>query len=153
MGGGLEPALSVRGHFGGLCGLILMHGLGLLVGLVTVWGVVSLLKLLERGLVFSDEDQVAERLGQLAEGQYLVGFSARGVIELRRVSESAYTIEFYDLKSRISHVMKHPVRLPAVPLALRVVLDDARGGRVGEYEFAVFKCVTPSGGGGAPCLR
>lgn len=111
------------------------------------------MKLVERGLVFSGEDQVAERLGWLEPGDLLVGFSSRGMIELRRVSEFAYAVELYDFRSRISHIMRRPLKLSGVPLALRVVLEDAKGGHVAGYEFAVFKRLTPNRGGDVSCSR
>jgi len=103
--------------------------------------------LVERGLVFADEREVAEKLAQVEQGGFLVGFSRRGMIELRRVDASAYAMEFYDFVSGLSHVMRRALTLSGVPRALRVVLQEVRGGSIGEYEFAVFKLAISDGEG------
>lgn len=106
-----------------------------------------MVSLVERGLVFADEREVAEKLVQVGRGGFLVGFSRRGMIELERVGASAYALEFYDFGSGLSHVMRRPLTLSGVPRALKVVLQEARGGSVGEYEFAVFRPGTSDGEG------
>lgn len=98
-----------------------------------------MVSLIERGLVFADEREVAEKLAQVERGSFLVGFSRRGMIELERVDASTYTLGFYDFGSGLSHMMRRPLTLSGVPCALKVVLQEARGGGIGEYEFAVFK--------------
>lgn len=94
-----------------------------------------------------------ERLACLEQGGSLVGFSSRGMIELHRVSGFAYTVEFYDFSSRISHAMGRPLKLAGVPRALRVILEEAKGGRIDEYKFVVFGRLASNEGSGALCLR
>lgn len=106
-----------------------------------------MVSLVERGLVFADEREVAEKLAQIERGDFLVGFSRRGMIELERVGASAYALEFYEFGSGLSHVMRRPLTLSGVPCALRVILQEARGGSIGEYGFAVFKPAISDGEG------
>jgi hypothetical protein len=105
-----------------------------------------MVSLVERGLVFADEHQVAEKLAQIEPGSFLVGFSRRGMIELERV-DASYALEFYDFASGLSHVMRRPLTLSGVSCALKVVLQEARSGSIGEYEFAVFKPAISGGEG------
>ncbi|MEW6439286.1 MAG: hypothetical protein AB1508_19210 [Pseudomonadota bacterium] len=110
------------------------------------------MRLLQKDLFFSDENQVMEKLKHLRAGEYLVGFSPKGIIEVQQVGESVYSVEFHSPKSKVTHAINRPLRLPGVSLALRVVLDDGRGGNVGEYEFAMFDPSISDQRSGVSCL-
>lgn len=89
--------------------------------------------------VFLESKEIMEKLAQMEEHESLIGMSSRGMIEIVPLGNSTYSVEFYDFSSHISYGFRRLLRLAGVSLAVEVLLNEAKGGEVQEYEFTMVE--------------